>query len=136
MAAGGAPGVTVTDTMHAPSPAMCPAILPAGWEGPREVIIRLPNGEIVGGAVRYECPDQGLTVLLSLDVIRGRRWLHFSISHTFHYPTWDTLRSIKNWIVGREGVAYQALPKESEYVNAHPNCFHLWSPLDGDPFEG
>lgn len=44
-------------------------------------------------------------------------------------PSWEDLRRVKDIFIGREVEAYQVLPKESEYVNVHPFCLHLWVPL-------
>lgn len=63
----------------------------------------------------------------------GRRWIHVSVSHRDRLPTWEELREVKDWIIGRAALAVQVLPRAEEYVNLHPNCLHVWHCLDGDP---
>lgn len=115
--------------MVRPTSDLLPVVLPAGWSGP--YAFDLTGGG--GSAVYYQSAN--VRIMVSLDVTdAGARWLHLSISRPDRYPTWDEIREAKNWIIGRERAAYQVLPAESEYVNIHGNTFHLWSPLDGDPF--
>ena len=53
------------------------------------------------------------------------KYLHTSISHPTHYPTWDEIKEIKELLHGDRFV-FQVLPPKSHYVNAMPTCFHLW----------
>jgi hypothetical protein len=41
------------------------------------------------------------------------------------------LREVKNVFFGEEASAVQILPRESEYVNQHQYCLHLWRYVDG-----
>ncbi len=65
-----------------------------------------------------------------------RRYMHLSISHPDRYPTWEELLMVKERFVGDEEEAIQVLPRKSEYVNIHPNCFHLWFCYDGNIIGG
>jgi hypothetical protein len=38
---------------------------------------------------------------------------------------------VKAIFIGRDKEALQVLPPESEHVNIHPNCMHLWHCRDG-----
>ncbi len=52
------------------------------------------------------------------------RW-HPSMSHPYRYPTWDEIYTARyDLLPDRINVAI-ILPPKSEYVNIHPNCFHL-----------
>jgi hypothetical protein len=76
----------------------------------------------------------GQTVITSGNVEQdGKRWLHVSTAHPRRLPSWEELREVKDIFIGRERQAVQKFPKQSEYVNIHPNCLHLWCCLDGDP---
>lgn len=47
-------------------------------------------------------------------------------------PTWNEMCLVKNmWWLPDEAVM-QLHPPESEYVNNHPACLHLWRPTEGE----
>lgn len=75
----------------------------------------------------------GLKVIASVATHGGARWLHVSCSRRSRLPTWDDLRMVKNLFVGRHRKAIQVFPAETEHVNIHPYCLHLWCCLDVDP---
>lgn len=52
------------------------------------------------------------------------RW-HLSIAHRNRYPTWDEIRDARYEFLPKEITVVMVLPPPSQYVNAHPNCFHL-----------
>ncbi len=54
--------------------------------------------------------------------------LHISISRPDKYPTWDEIKEARYRFMPRDRDAYMILPKEEDYVNYHPNCFHIWMP--------
>jgi hypothetical protein len=51
---------------------------------------------------------------------------HMSISHPTRYPTWDEIRDARYTLCPKNITMAMLLPPENEYVNAHPNCFHLY----------
>ena len=51
---------------------------------------------------------------------------HLSISHPDRYPTWDEICDARYALLPDDCVMAQLLPPRREYVNLHPNCFHLW----------
>lgn len=58
------------------------------------------------------------------------RW-HLSISHPDRYPTWDEISDARESLLPRGLVFAQILPSDlDQYVNLHPNCFHLWEVHD------
>lgn len=74
-----------------------------------------------------------LNVIASLDVLRGNSppstvWLHVSVSRSDRLPSWTDLGFVKQCFIGDDREAVQVLPKESDYVNLHKYCLHLWSP--------
>ncbi len=56
--------------------------------------------------------------------IESGRW-HMSISHPARYPTWDEIKEARYRFVPDKATMAMILPPKSEYVNIHPNCFHL-----------
>lgn len=67
----------------------------------------------------------------SLHVIAsdGAGWEHVSVSRTDRCPTWDEMCQIKDIFWDDEDCVIQFHPPRSEYVNCHPYCLHLWSPV-------
>jgi hypothetical protein len=59
----------------------------------------------------------------------GMGWEHVSVSRTDRCPTWDEMCQIKAMFWSGEDVVIQYHPAESEYVNHHQYCLHLWRPI-------
>lgn len=59
---------------------------------------------------------------------------HLSISHPRRYPSWDEIYQAWYDLIpeaqNRTGAII--LPKKVEYVNIHPNCFHVHELSDGE----
>jgi hypothetical protein len=62
----------------------------------------------------------------------GEGWEHVSVSLEDRCPTWDEMCFVKDlfWLPSECVVQYH--PPESEYVNNHRFCLHLWRPTVGD----
>ncbi len=75
----------------------------------------------------------GLRIIASHNVYAGQRWMHVSFSHESKMPTYEETCMIKKDIIGAHKKAIQVHPPESEHVNIHPYCLHLWSPIGHDP---
>lgn len=56
-------------------------------------------------------------------------WEHVSVSTAVRCPTWEEMCFIKGLFWDAEDVVMQLHPRESEYVNQHPYCLHLWRPV-------
>lgn len=70
------------------------------------------------------CYDMGdLTVLVGRE--SGNKWWHLSISHPNRYPTWDEIKHVRDELLPKDRTFVMFLPREGEYVNLHPNTFHL-----------
>ena len=54
----------------------------------------------------------------------GVGW-HISISHKNRAPAWHEMRDIKYALLPDVSM-YIAFPLQSEYVNVHEHCYHLW----------
>ena len=110
------------------------------WTSAGERTERLYPLTIAEGWRRVEIPvanqwgwrdRTGLTVLLSASVEGdGRDWLHVSLSRRTELPSWDDLVRVKRDFVGPERTALQVLPPETEWVNDHPSCLHLFACLN------
>lgn len=59
----------------------------------------------------------------------GMEWEHISVSTRHRCPTWDEMCFIKSLFWDGEDCVMQLHPPESEYVNFHPYCLHLWHPI-------
>lgn len=57
-------------------------------------------------------------------------WEHVSVSRRDRCPTWEEMCQVKALFWGGEDCVIQYHPPESEYVNNHPNCLHLWRKID------
>ena len=61
----------------------------------------------------------------------GMDWEHVSVSLAHRVPSWRELCEIKALFWDAEDVVMQLHPRESQYVNNHPYCLHLWRPSGG-----
>lgn len=59
-------------------------------------------------------------------------WEHVSVSLPHRCPTWDEMSAIKALFWDPQDCVVQFHPPESEYVNNHPFCLHLWRPVGCD----
>ncbi|MBN9401241.1 MAG: hypothetical protein J0I30_00235 [Burkholderiales bacterium] len=57
-------------------------------------------------------------------------WEHVSVSRQDRCPTWDEMCQVKALFWEPEDCVVQFHPRESEYVNLHPYCLHMWRPTD------
>jgi hypothetical protein len=76
--------------------------------------------------VRAFVTDTGCSIFVAVE---GGRW-HLSIAHPNRYPTWDEIREARYALVPDSVVMAMLLPPKGQYVNVHPNCFHLWEVRD------
>lgn len=55
-------------------------------------------------------------------------WDHVSVSRPDRCPTWDEMEGIKRIFFRPEETAMQLHVPESQHINMHPYCLHLWRP--------
>ena len=72
-------------------------------------------------------------VILSLD--GPEKLWHISISCAHRYPHWDEIKKARYDLCPDEITMAMLLPPRSEYVNIHPNCFHLHELREGQPLK-
>ncbi len=57
----------------------------------------------------------------------GHGWEHVSVTvGTQRCPTWGEMCFVKDLFWGKQDCVIQFHPPQSEYVNHHPFCLHLW----------
>ncbi|MES2148616.1 MAG: hypothetical protein V4508_02375 [Pseudomonadota bacterium] len=59
----------------------------------------------------------------------GAGWEHVSVSRTDRCLNWEEMCQVKAMFWGPDDCVLQFHPPESEYVNNHPFCLHLWRPI-------
>ena len=55
-------------------------------------------------------------------------WDHVSVSLNNRCPNWKEMHFIKQIFWGDHEAVMQLHPPESDYVDCHPNCLHMWKP--------
>lgn len=65
----------------------------------------------------------------------GEGWQHVSVTvlgdhqkKATRCPTWEEMCWVKDQFWDKDETVIQYHPPESEYVNNHPYCLHLWKP--------
>lgn len=81
------------------------------------------NGAFLIKSLKLKSP---LTVMAS----DGMGWEHVSVSLPGRCPTWAEMCFIKNLFWDADDVVMQLHPAQSDYINNHPFCLHLWRPVD------
>jgi hypothetical protein len=100
-----------------------PTFPPEGWR----VIQSWGDGWAFAG-------PSGLRVLIDVSLKDDdRHWLHVSVSRKGWVPSWEDLKLVKNTFIGAERDAIMVLPRQSEYVNLHATCHHLWYCVTAKP---
>lgn len=98
----------------------------------KEHIIIEGFGEDVDGGIA-ELRLATSTGRLRVVVSWGDGWDHASVSKHKRVPTWDEMCFVKDMFFNPDECVIQYHPPQSEYVNIHPNCLHLWRQQNGCP---
>lgn len=83
-----------------------------------------PKGHPYGAFQIGQGKGRSLRVIAS----RGGGWDHVSVSLPDRTPTWEEMNWVKGIFFGPDEWVVQYHPAESDYVNCHPFCLHLWRP--------
>lgn len=85
------------------------------------------RGEILGGEW-YTWGD------VKAIVTKDEGLWHISVSLAYRYPTWEEVKSAwYDLVPGAENIAGAIiLPRKRDYVNLHPNCFHVFELNDSE----
>lgn len=62
----------------------------------------------------------------------GGGWDHVSVSRTDRCPRWEEMQAVKELFFRPEECAIQFHPQQTDYVNVHPYCLHLWRCQDSE----
>jgi len=90
---------------------------------------RSEDSDGFNGKFRLYICYEWLTVIAS----DGEGWKHVSVSRFMDarkVPTWEMMCKIKDLFWEPNDWVIQFHPAQSEYVNNHPGCLHLWQPTD------
>jgi hypothetical protein len=98
---------------------------------------RLRKGEMasdpsygLAGAFMLMGPKGEYLAIISSGVDHEFGWEHVSVSCSKRIPNWLEMCFVKELFWQDEEAVMQLHPPKSEYVNHHPNCLHLWRPLN------
>jgi hypothetical protein len=93
---------------------------------------RLASDDSYGNNGMFILPQSAAHQRPKLTVIAsdGGGWQHVSVSTPFRTPTWEEMCLVKGIFWDAEDTVLQYHPPESEYVNNHPYCLHLWRPTE------
>jgi hypothetical protein len=64
------------------------------------------------------------------DANEGIPWEHVSVSLRNRPPNWEEMCYIKSLFWDDEETVMQLHPPRSKWINNHPNCLHMWRPLN------
>lgn len=62
----------------------------------------------------------------------GKFWRHVSFSRKDRMPSYYDITDVKKYFVGEKRKAIFVLPAETEHVNIHSYCLHLWACEEDD----
>jgi hypothetical protein len=85
----------------------------------------LDRDQPFAGGYAYRCAD-GLAVIASYDPTPHGTLLHLSASYAKRLPRWRDLRLLRAAFFPPDVDVIQVLPRDGEYVHAHPFCLHLF----------
>jgi len=85
------------------------------------------DGRGHNGHFFIRCHGKMLCVVCS----NGGGWDHVSVSRPSQCPTWEDMAAIKDLFFEDDECVMQLHPPNSDYVNNHPYCLHLWRPQTG-----
>lgn len=123
---------------HVPDDVLAPE---RSWLGP---FLRAPTpawepirSEMTANGAGWRAPRLGagaglLAIVSGTMELDGRRWIHVSFSRRDRMPSYDDVVLVKRLFIGRDRKAIQVHVPESEHVNIHRYCLHLWHCVDGD----
>jgi len=72
-------------------------------------------------------------------VSRDDGFWHLSVSCEYRYPTWNEIYTAWYDLIPGAGIEFNGaiiLPRKSEYVNIHENCFHVFQLRDSEIIGG
>lgn len=79
--------------------------------------------------LKYETKDR--TIDIYCIASNGDAWERVSVTipGNRRCPTWDEMCFVKSIFWSKNDTVIQYHPKESDYINCHKFCLHLWNPI-------
>lgn len=81
---------------------------------------------------RFDNLNGRSSVIVTVADAEGDDWIHASIAHRDHMPSYSDLKLLHAAVFGNRW-AYQVFAPPDEHVNIHSFALHLWGRLDGAP---
>jgi hypothetical protein len=78
----------------------------------------------------FELPSSIDRALLRVIASSGEGWDHVSVSRPNRCPNWAEMEQVKRLFFRDDETAMQLHVPVVDHVSYHPNCLHLWRPLD------
>ncbi len=91
---------------------------------PKEYSFNTPL--LYGKAYKIKHPYTKSNLLCIASIDNG--WGHVSIILENRNPTWDEMAYVKKIFFEPEELCIQIHPRQSQYVNLHEYCLHIWNP--------
>lgn len=82
-----------------------------------------------GEVIQMIATDGNLTseeIAADIKIGEAANWEHVSVSLSHRCPTWEEMCLVKSLFWGPEDTVVQFHPPESDYVNQHRFCLHMW----------
>lgn len=96
-----------------------PVVKHYGWKG----------DDTCGAFLIPSCVDRAT---IGVIVSSGAGWDHVSVSRKNRTPNWREMCQIKDLFFLDDETVMQLHVPSTDHVNDHPNCLHLWRPIDGE----
>jgi len=84
-----------------------------------------PNGAFF---VHGPCGEELKIIASDGTLSESAGWEHVSVSTRRRVPNWTEMCCVKALFWSAEETVIQLHPPQSEYINNHPFCLHLWKP--------
>lgn len=83
------------------------------------------RGDPENGAFGFR---DGLFVIIS----SGDGWEHVSVSRKSRIPSYEDMTRIKEIFWSDKDCVMQLFVPVRDHINCHPNCLHMWRPINGE----
>lgn len=80
----------------------------------------------------FELPSPVDRATLRVIASSGEGWEHVSVSRVNRCPNWPEMEHVKRLFFHDTETAMQLHVPVSDHISIHPNCLHLWRPLNAD----
>ena len=82
------------------------------------------------GAFMVVAPTSALLKIVSSGHDTEYGWEHVSVSIEHRTPNWQEMCWIKDQFWNEDECVVQYHPPKRDYINCHPNCLHLFRPIN------